>query len=125
MLPQVLVIEGTDYTPFIRRAGLSWSRNDLDSEKTIRLKNTKIRRVKLGTKRKVSFELRGTASDLTREMLADLDTKLSRTIYSATYLDLHGVQTRRFYTSSFSVTLEEAGENGSVWNGAAFDMIEE
>lgn len=125
MAKQVLIIGGVDYSRFIVASGVSWSRNDLDSEKTVRLKNTKIRRDKLGTKRKLSYQLRGTSTDLTREDLAALDTALSAAIFSATYLDLHGVQTRNFYTSSFSATLDEADEDGELWSGAAFDMVEE
>lgn len=126
---KVLIIdpdgEKLDVSPFILRSGYGWSRNDLDSEKTTRLKNTKIRRDKLGTKRSLSIELRATGGELTRERLAQLDDLLSKKIYTATYMDLHGIQTRNFYTTSFTTTLDEVDEDGELWSGASFDMIEE
>ena len=114
-----------DVTPYIVRSGYSWSRNDLDSEKSVRLKNTKIRRDKLGTKRSLSIELRATHGELTRETLARLDDLLSKAIYTATFRDLHGTLTRNFYTSTFTATLDEINEDGEQWSGAAFDMVEE
>lgn len=36
---EVLKIGGVDYSVYIEEKGISWSRNDVDSEKTKRVKN--------------------------------------------------------------------------------------
>ena len=40
-------------------------------------------------------------------------------------MDLHGVQTRRFYTSEFTSTLESLYSADGEWGEAEFNMIEE
>ena len=117
----VLVIGGVDYSKHIERQGMTWTRNDLDTDKTVRTKDGKIRRDKIGTKRKLTFKL----IHMTRQQLAALDDALSETFYSATYMDLHGVQTRRFYTSEFTSTLEILYSADGEWGEAEFNMIEE
>ena len=117
----VLVIGGVDYSKHIERQGMTWTRNDLDTDKTVRTKDGKIRRDKIGTKRKLTCKL----IHMTRQQLAALDDALSETFYSATYMDLHGVQTRRFYTSEFTSTLESLYSADGEWGEAEFNMIEE
>ena len=117
----VLIIGGVDYSKHIERQGMTWTRNDIDTDKTVRTKDGKIRRDKIGTKRKLTFKL----IHMTRQELAALDDALSETIYDATYMDLHGVQTRRFYTSEFTSTLESMYSNDGEWGEAEFNMIEE
>ena len=118
---EVLVINGHDYSHIVKRKGVSWKRNDLDSEKTKRTKNGKMRRDKLTTKRAVGYDILSIA---TQSELAQLDDDLSEETFSAKYLDLHGVQTRTFYCSSFSATLDEVRGEEGVWSGGAFNMIE-
>ena len=117
---EVLKIGGVDYSTHIEEKGISWSRNDVDSEKTKRVKNGTLRRDKITTKRKLSYKL----FHMTREELAVLDDALSAATFSATYMDLHGIQTRKFYCSSFSATQDSAYSRDGEGSGAAFDMIE-
>lgn len=117
---EVLKIGGVDYSAHIEVKGISWSRNDVDSEKTKRVKNGTMRRDKITTKRKLSYKL----IHMTREQLAELDDALSAPTFPATYLDLHGQQTRKFYCSSFSAIQDSAYSEDGEWSGAAFDMIE-
>lgn len=117
---EVLKINGHDYSQYVESKGYGWSRNDLDSENTTRTKDGKMRRDKITTKRKCSFTLWG----MTRELMAQLDDDLSAATFSATYLDLHGVQTREFYCSSFSATCAECVNDGSDWEEATFNMTE-
>lgn len=118
---EVLVINGHDYSHLVKRRGVGWKRNDLDSEKTKRTKNGRMRRDKLGTKRTVSYDILSIA---TQEELAQLDDDLSESTFSAKYLDLHGIMTRTFYCSSFSATLDEVDGEESRWSGGAFNIIE-
>lgn len=117
----VLIINGHDYSRFIQRKGYGWSREDLDSENTKRTKDGKLRRDKITTKRKLSY----TMMNMSREQLAQLDDDLGNPTFSATYLDLHGRQTRTFYCSSFSATLGEITGRDGQWEEASFNMIEE
>lgn len=118
---EVLVINGHDYSPLVKRRGVGWKRNDLDNEQTKRTKAGTMRRDKITTKRTVSYEIMPTA---TQEELAQLDDDLSEETFSARYLDLHGIQTRTFYCSSFSATLDEIDGEEGHWSGGAFNMIE-
>lgn len=117
---EVLIINGRDYSRFIERKGYGWSRNDLDSDNTVRTKDGKMRRDKITTKRKCSYTL----INMTQAELAQLDNDLSASTFSATYLDLHGTQTREFYCSSFSATCTECYDAESSWEGATFNMTE-
>lgn len=117
---EVLIINGHDYSQYVERKGYGWSREDLDSEKTGRTKDGKMRRDKITTKRKLSY----TVMNMSRALLSQLDNDLSVPTFSATYLDLHGKQTRTFYTSSFSATLQELVDEDGEWGDASFKLIE-
>lgn len=117
---EILVINGHDYSAHIAQKGVGWKRNDLDSANTGRTKDGLMRRDKLGTKRSVSYDL----VNMTRAQLAQLDDDLSPATFPATYLDLHGQQTRTFYCSSFAATLEAAYDDEGQWGEATFNMIE-
>lgn len=117
---EILIINGHDYSPYVKMSGISWSRNDLDSAQTKRTKDGVMRRQKIGTKRKLSYEI----INATREVLAQLDDDLSKATFSATYRDLHGTQTRTFYCSAFSAKLNWVDGDRDVWDNGAFNIIE-
>ena len=117
---EVLVINGHDYSKHISRKGVDWKRNDLDSEKTKRTKDGKLRRDKITTKRTVGYKL----INMTQSMLSQLDADLSAETFSARYLDLHGIMTKVFYCSSFSAQIEEIDGETVKWGSASFTMIE-
>ena len=117
---EILTINGHDYSKNIKQKGVGWSRNDLDSDKTTRTKDGRMRRQKITTKRKLTF----TMFRMSRELLAQLDSDLSAQTFTATYRDLHGTQTREFYCSSFSATLSDVQDGNDIWEGASFSMIE-
>lgn len=120
MAKEILIINGHDWSSSIQSKGYGWSRNDLDSNQTTRPKNGVLRRVKIGTKRKLSF----TTMPLPRKKLAQLDDDLSSTFFDAKYLDLHGVMTKTFYCTSFETTVEEVGDDYEQWLSATFSIIE-
>lgn len=117
---EVLIINGHDYSPYVKMNGISWSRNDLDSDQTKRTKDGVMRRQKIGTKRKIAYEV----INATREILAQLDIDLSEATFSATYRDLHGTQTRTFYCSAFNAKLDWVDGDRDVWDNGSFNMIE-
>ncbi len=117
----LLIINEHDYSRFIKNTGYGWGRSDLDSDKSTRTKDGRLRRDKIGTKRKITFEVMG----LTRQELAQLDDDLSQPTFSATYMDLHGKMTREFYCSSFSASLTTTRrDDGSTWRSEPFTITE-
>ena len=109
------------YSKFVERKGYGWSRNDLDSEKTTRVKNGDLRRKKITTKRKLTYKV----FNMTREELAQLDDDLSLETVPVDYLDLHGERSGEFYCSSFAVEMDGYDVNGiDCWGGATFSLIE-
>lgn len=117
---EILIINGHDYSKYVKRKGFSWSRNDLDSDKSTRTKDGLLRRDKITTKRKLSYSVMG----MTREELAQLDDDLSAATFSATYTDLHGKETRTFYCSSFSADMSDTHDDKWSWEAASFNMTE-
>jgi len=119
-MAEILRIGGHDWSSIIQSKGYGWTRNDLDTDQTKRTKDGKIRRDKIGTKRKLSF----TTMPVSQETLAQLDDDLSATTFNATYLDLHGVMTREFYCTSFETTLTQVIDGCNSWASATFNIIE-
>lgn len=117
----LLIINGHDYSQYIKNTGYGWGRNDLDSSETTRVKNGTLRRKKIATKRKLTFEVMG----MTRAQLAQLDDDLSQETFSATYMDLHGPMTRTFYCSSFSAALTTTlRDDEHSWKSDEFTLTE-
>lgn len=117
----LLIINGHDYSKYVKKSGFGWSRNDLDSDKSTRTKNGTLRRDKIATKRSLSYDIMG----MTRDQLAQLDDDLSEPTFSATYEDLHGKMNKTFYCSSFSATLNTTTvEDGNSWTAGTFMIIE-
>lgn len=116
----VLKINNHDYSEYIQRKGIDWARNDLDSDKTGRTMDGVMHRAKVAEKRTCSYKL----MEMPRNKLAQLDDDLKAETFQATYLDLHGVQTRTFYCSSFKATCEQVDGEYDAWGDASFTMIE-
>lgn len=111
--------EWHDYSGMVKLSGAGWSRNDLDSDSSGRTMDGVMHRAKTAEKRKLQYELMPDRAG----KYAQLDTDLSQETFEATYADLHGEQTKTFYCSSFSATLDEA-DDGAIWSGGKFNMTE-
>ena len=122
MAANVLVINGVNFTEYIARKGVAWKRNDLDGNDSGRTMDGIMHRAFIAAKRTLNYTL----MDLPRGKAAALDSALSSATFEATYLDLHGVETRTFYCTSFSATTDEVDENSgeSYWTDISFTMIE-
>lgn len=117
---EVLVINGHDYSKYVERKGYSWSRNDLDSPNSGRVKNGTMRRTKVAEKRSLKYNL----VSIPQPELAQLDTDIRENTYQMTYEDLHGVKTGTFYSSSLSATLAQVSGGKKIWEGALFTATE-
>lgn len=117
---EVLVINGHDYSKYVERKGYSWSRNDLDSPNSGRIKNGTMRRTKVAEKRSLKYNL----VSIPQAELAQLDTDISENTYQMTYADLHGVKTGIFYSSSLSAAMVQVKDETGIWEGASFTATE-
>lgn len=117
----ILEINGHDYTRYVADDGYDWSRDDLDSEKTKRVKNGTMRRDKITEKRNLSFAMLPMPEDLAAQLDSDLHAKQ----FSVRYHDLHGDQTREFYCSKFPAKLRQVVDKGNLlWGGISFSLHE-
>ena len=119
---QTLIINGHNYTKWVKKGGFKWSRNDVDSKKSVRvIAGATMRRDKLGTKRKLSW----TMLRMPEDMAAQLDSDLSADFYQATIRDMHGESSITAYTTSVSAELAEDTDDQRYWDNFTFDMIEQ
>lgn len=117
----LLIINGHDYSQWILDEGYDWSRDDIDSEKTVRVKTGNMRRDKITEKRNLSFQMR----DMPEKLAAQLDNDLHAKQFQVQYHDLHGDQTREFYCSKFPAKLRQITDEGKLmWRGIAFNLHE-
>ena len=117
----ILFINGHDYSHYVQDEGYDWSRDDLDSEKTKRVRSGRLRRDKITEKRNLSFKMRTMPEDLA----AQLDTDLHGETFHVRYRDLHGEQTREFYCSQFPARLQQVVDQGKLlWDGISFNLHE-
>lgn len=122
-MASVFIIDNTDYSHYIMFKGMGWAREDIDSAKAGRTKDGIMHRGKVGTKRKLTFQL----CHAPQSVLADLDDALGAETVKVTYMDLHSASmTKTFYCSKFECTLQDATDAGEVgnWCDAKFDIIE-
>lgn len=118
---ELLIINGHDYSKYVKNTGYGWGRNDLDSSQTTRTKDGTLRRDKIGTKRKITYEVMG----MTRQQIAQLDDDLSQTTFTATYMDLHGQMTRTFYCANFNAYLTTTKRDDEfAWRSDPFTITE-
>ena len=117
----ILVINGHDYTRWIEDDGYTWSRDDIDSEKTVRVKTGEMRRDKITEKRNLTFKM----LPMPEALAAQLDTDLHAATFNVKYRDLHGEQTREFYCSQFPAKLRQVVDKGNLlWDGISFNLHE-
>lgn len=117
----ILAINGHDYTRWVESDGYKWSRDDLDSEKTVRVKTGNMRRDKITEKRNLTYKM----LPMPENLAAQLDADLHAAQFSVRYHDLHGDQTREFYCSKFPADLHQVVDEGNLmWEGISFNLHE-
>ena len=117
----ILEINGHDYARWVEDGGYSWSRDDLDSEKTKRVKNGTMRRDKITEKRNLTYQM----LPMPEELAARLDADLHAAQFRVRYHDLHGDQTREFYCSKLPAKLRQGADGGiQLWDGISFSLHE-
>lgn len=121
MAVNILIINGHDYSRFVADSGFSWSRDDLDTEKSVRTKDGRMRRDRITEKRNLSY----TMLPMPEDQAARLDTDLTGAEFTVRYHDMHGEQQRSFYCSQFSGGLHQITGGGQLlWEGISFKLHE-
>ncbi len=121
MAAQLLIINGHDYSSYIQDDGYDWSRDDLDSEKTVRVKTGDMRRDKIAEKRNLTYTMR----DMPEALFAQLDEDLHEPFFQATYHDPHGDRTRTFYCSQLPGKLRMIIDGSNLmWGNISFSIHE-
>lgn len=110
-----------DYSDMVKMSGMGWKRNDLDADGSGRspLDGYMWRSV-VARKRSISYDLMPDRE----ARYASLDTDLQQPFFDVKYADLHGIQEKTFYCSSFEATLDEDIEDQRDWSGGKFTIIE-
>lgn len=117
----VFEIDGKDFSWLIEEAGIKWSRNDLDSDKSGRTLDGAMQRSRIGIKRKLSV----TCLRMTTEQLMTLNAALLPAFIQVKYLDaIDGVTTRTFYGSAVEAATLVYIDGETHWSSTAFDLIE-
>ena len=109
-----------DYSSMVKMSGFAWKRNDLDAEGSGRTLDGLMWRSKVADKRTIDFQLMPDRED----KYAALDTDLQQPFFQAQFADLHGIQTKTFYCSSFAATLDDDIDDACRWSGGSFTIIE-
>ena len=119
---EVLVIKGHDYSKFIARKGVAWRRQDSDGGFSVQTLDGVIHRPIFARKRDCTYTL----INMSRSEIAQLDTDISDAAFEATYLDLHGIQTRRFFCEGISAITSYVSEDtdNSEWAEVTFTLNE-
>ena len=121
MAVTVFAVNGTDYTSYLARDGLAWSRNDLDAAGSGRDKQGTMRRRRVATKVKLGI----TCRTLSQAEVQALNAAISGETVSVTYLDPRsGAETRTFYGSEVSAGVCECNDSQTLWRGVTFNLIE-
>ncbi|MBQ9345733.1 MAG: hypothetical protein IJT94_00140 [Oscillibacter sp.] len=123
---KVLEINGHDYTKYVQWKGLSWSRDDLDSDDAERTMDGTMHRDKITEKRNLTYKILNAPEAVLAQLDDDLraENSADHTFY-ATYRDLHGEQTRKFYCSSLKLDLYQVDEgNDADWGDGRFSIHE-
>ena len=121
----VLKIDGVDFAWILNEGGISWSRNDLDSEKTGRLLNGDLYRKRVAVKRKLRI------SNCKRMTTAEIN-KLNKALYpeliTVEFLDpiVGGYYKGVFYGASVEATTQiyDDTDDETYWEDTSFSLTE-
>lgn len=125
MAKPVFIIDGVDYTWILGAGGIKWTRNDLDSDKTVRTLDGTMQRTRITTKRKLSISK---CKRMTTAQLSQLNNALFPTFIQVTFLDaITGAPyTGTFYGSSVEATTQIYDDvaDETYWENTTFSLIE-
>lgn len=115
------IIDGVDFTSYVKSSGMGWDKNDIDAAGSGRNKVGLMKRKRVTSKRKLKI----TCMTLTQEKIQTLSEALDHETIEVTYLDPQlGETTKTFYGSSISSTTQIAQNDEVLWEGTAFNLTE-
>ena len=128
----LVIINDTDYTPYVQSTGLGWTRNDLDDESSGRTLDAVMHRKRVAQKRTLQIKMRRMNSGTIKQLCADLspktlfisypdpevfDTSVTPPVYTRS-LQVYGTQVQ--------ATLVFGDQPGDVmyWDDISFQLTE-
>ena len=119
----VLKINGHDYTSLLAKGGVSWKRNNLDSQNTGRTTMDGTMHI---SRVAVKWTGQFTMLPLTDQQLMSLLNDLEPVFVTVEYYNpQHGVSTGTFYANNPAMNLIQVEKNGKMlWDGITFPLIE-
>lgn len=119
MIP--LVLDGYDYSTWIEDGGLEYDDEDLDTEKSVRVKTGRMRRDKITEKTNMSYSFRAMPEEIVRRLF----TSLRKPEFNATVHTPFGDETKRFYCSGRPGKLRMVMDKEKPeWEGVSINIHE-
>ena len=121
----VFKIDGVDFSWILNEGSISWSRNDLDSEKTQRAMNGDLMRNRIAVKRKLKIS---NCKRMTTEEIKSLNDALYPPLIQIETLDplAGGAYTGTFYGSTVESTMQvyDSVADETYWENTAFSLTQ-
>lgn len=117
----ILKLDGYDYSPWVKDTGEGYDDEDLDTEKTVRVKTGHMRRDKLTEITNMTYDFRTMPERLVRQLF----TSLRKPEFEATVHTPFGDETKMFYCSGRPAKLRMViDENDPQWDGVSISIHE-
>ena len=121
----VFKIDGKDFSWILNEGSISWSRNDLDSDKTNRMMNGDLFRSRIAVKRKLKIS---NCKRMTMAEIKSLNDALYPPLIRIEVLDplAGGAYTGTFYGSTVESTLQvyDRTADETYWENTAFSLTQ-
>ena len=123
MAALVFKINNVDLIPYLKKRGIEWSRNDVDSESAGELQDGTVRRDRIIVRRKLIITTR---NPLTTSEISTIQQLIYPVFVSVEFLDpLTGsVLTRTFYSNNVACTAAYDHKGEAAWEGFSFPLVE-
>lgn len=117
----ILKLDGYDYSPWIKDAGLGYDDEDLDTENTVRVKTGHMRRDKITDITNMTYDFITMSENLVRQLF----TSLRKPEFEATVHTPFGDETKMFYCSKRPASLHMViDENDLQWDNISISIHE-
>lgn len=124
MIEPLLIIDGYDFSGYIKRGGYKWKRNDIDSDRSGRITMTmEMYRERIAIKSELTIECRPLTGAETKRILQAIEPEFVTISY------LHPSRGRqdnvRFYSNNVPASFMFRKQDGTLWwDGITFPLIE-
>lgn len=119
----VFKINGVDCLPYVDDGGLSWSRNDIDSDKAGRTMDGTMHRGRVAMKRRLDINCKPLTTQETMVLLNLIRPEFVEVEYTD---PMDGLIYATMYSNNIPATVMTIDNDGNaVWKGIKFPLIEQ